>query len=117
MKYFALCLGFAAGAALADPAQIVDINARENASGWRFDVTIAHPDTGWDHYADGWRVESEDGQVLGTRILAHPHVNEQPFTRSLGNVWIPPEISQIFVRSKCNVDGWAETTTAFTLER
>jgi len=51
-------------------------------AGARFDVTLSHADTGWEDYADGWRVELEDGTVLGTRVLGHPHVNEQPFTRS-----------------------------------
>ena len=42
-----------------------------------------HPDTGWDDYADGWRVLDMDGNELGMRVLHHPHVDEQPFTRSL----------------------------------
>jgi hypothetical protein len=53
--------------------------------------------------------------VLGTRILAHPHVNEQPFKRSLTRVWIPPEITTIFVRSKCSQDGWGEEKTKISL--
>ncbi len=104
-----------ASSAFADPPQITDIQARAGSNGWRFDVTIAHPDTGWDHYADGWRVEAEDGQVLGTRILAHPHVNEQPFTRSLSSVWIPPEIKTVYLRSKDNIDGWSEDAVEFKL--
>lgn len=106
---------FAAQTALADPAQITEVKATQSDAGWRFDVTLEHPDIGWDHYADGWRVETENGQVLGTRILAHPHVNEQPFTRSLTRVWIPPEITTIYVRSKCNQDGWDENTVAVSL--
>ena len=78
----------------------------------RFDVTLSHPDTGWDHYADGWRVELADGTVLGTRVLAHPHVTEQPFTRS-SNIEVPEGVDVVFIRASCNVDGWAEDTTPF----
>ncbi|MDO7665852.1 MAG: hypothetical protein MUQ49_10165 [Loktanella sp.] len=31
-----------------------------NAGGWRFDVTVSHPDTGWGHYADGWVIVDRD---------------------------------------------------------
>ena len=44
----------------------------------QFTVTLRHTDKGWDHYADRWEVLSLEGEVLGTRILYHPHVNEQP---------------------------------------
>ena len=47
----------------------------------QFTVTLRHADKGWDHYADRWEVLSLDREVLGTRILYHPHVNEQPFRR------------------------------------
>ncbi len=76
-------------------------------SGARVSVTLAHPDTGWDHYADGWRVETEDGTVLGTRELLHPHVEEQPFTRSLTVNDLPD--GPLFIRAKCSVDGWSDT--------
>lgn len=84
--------------------------------GGRFDVTLSHPDTGWDHYADGWRVELADGTVLGTRILTHPHETEQPFTRSDSGYEIPDGVTEVFIRASCNVDGWADTTTAFKLD-
>ncbi|MBO9472826.1 hypothetical protein J7413_04680 [Shimia sp. R10_1] len=116
MRYFILFMTLVLPTSVfADPPEITNVTAASGANGWRFDVTIAHPDTGWDHYADGWRIETEDGQVLGTRILAHPHVNEQPFTRSLANVWIPPEITTIYLRSKDNIDGWSKTAVAFEL--
>ncbi|HKK96768.1 MAG TPA: hypothetical protein VJ928_01215 [Marivita sp.] len=76
-------------------------------SGSRVSVTLSHADTGWDHYADGWRIETEDGTVVGTRELLHPHVNEQPFTRSLTVSELPEE--PIFIRARDNVDGWAPT--------
>ncbi len=99
----------------ADPPQIVAIDAALSGADWRFSVTLAHPDTGWDHYADGWRVEAEDGTVLGYRELLHPHVTEQPFTRSLGGVAIPDGMRTVYVRAKCSVDGWSGDVTAYVL--
>lgn len=80
-------------------------------------MSLRHPDTGWDHYADGWRVETADGTVLATRVLAHPHVNEQPFTRSQGGIVVPDGTRTVHIRASCNVDGWAETTTPYDLTR
>lgn len=97
------CLGCFAAPAFADPPQIVGVEV----SGARVSVTLAHPDTGWDHYADGWRVETEDGTVIGTRELLHPHVEEQPFTRSLTVNDLPD--GPLFIRAKCSVDGWSDT--------
>jgi hypothetical protein len=69
----------------------------------RFDVTVQHGDTGWDHYADKWEIVAPDGKILGTRKLLHPHVNEQPFTRSLSGVRIPNNIQQVSVRAHDSV--------------
>ena len=52
------------------------VTARQAANSWRFDVTIRHPDTGWEHYADGWRVLDMQGNELGMRVLHHPHETE-----------------------------------------
>ena len=79
---------------------------------YRFDVTVRHPDTGWDHYADKWEVVAPDGRVLGTRTLLHPHVDEQPFTRSLGGVGIPADVKQVLIRAHDNVDGYGQLTTS-----
>ena len=77
-------------------------------SGDRFSVTLSHPDTGWDHYADGWEVLDAAGNSLGVRELLHPHVTEQPFTRSLSGVQVPDGATVVYVRARCNVDGWSE---------
>ena len=102
-------------AALADPPRIEAVRVTQSGNGWRFDVTLSHPDTGWDHYADGWRVLDMDGNELGMRVLAHPHVNEQPFTRSLGGVVIPDDATQVQVQARCQVDGWSTETTVVNL--
>ncbi|NBD29124.1 MAG: hypothetical protein GVY31_03680 [Alphaproteobacteria bacterium] len=114
MRYLVpfLCL---AGPALADPPTITEATARTDGGAWTFSVTIAHPDTGWDHYADGWRVETGDGTILGTRVLAHPHVAEQPFARSLSGVAVPDGTETVFLRAKCFVDGWNADRVALTL--
>lgn len=65
---------------------------------YRFDVTVQHADTGWDHYADKWEVVAPDGTVLGTRTLHHPHVEEQPFTRS-HIVTVPDDVKSVIVRA------------------
>lgn len=64
-------------------------------------VTIKHPDTGWEHYANEWVVEV-DGEVIATRTLHHPHVNEQPFTRSLRDVAIPRDAKSVKIYATCN---------------
>ncbi|WP_296423206.1 hypothetical protein [Yoonia sp.] len=84
-------------------------------TGARFDVTVTHPDTGWDHYADGWEVLDAQGNRLGLRALAHPHETEQPFTRSLSGVQVPAGATRVFVRTRCSVDGWSDALFEVTL--
>ena len=88
----------------ADKARVLKATATANVGGsYSFSVTIAHADSGWKHYADKFEVLAADGKVLGTRILYHPHVDEQPFTRGLGNVQIPAGIAEVIVRASDNV--------------
>lgn len=101
--------------AWADPSVIETVNATESGGTWRFDVTLSHPDTGWDHYADGWRVLTLDGKELGMRVLHHPHVDEQPFTRSLSGVLVPPGTKQVKIQARCTVDGWDTATKTVNL--
>ena len=86
--------------AYANESDVVAVKAKRSGQNvYRFDVTVQHADTGWDHYANKWEVLAPDGSVLGTRILHHPHVGEQPFTRSLSGVEIPTDIKQVIIRS------------------
>ena len=39
------------------------------------------------------------GNEIATRILHHPHVNEQPFTRSLFGVVINKDIKQVIIKA------------------
>jgi len=99
--------------ASAGEPRVTAASAVPEGAAWRFEVTVAHADTGWEHYADGWEVAGPDGTRLGYRELLHPHVTEQPFTRSLGGVSIPPDVTRVSIRAHDSVHGWGE---AFVLE-
>lgn len=116
-------------------ADVLDVKAIESANGtWTFHVTVAHLDTGWDDYADGWDVVTPDGTVLKpdanspfTRLLLHPHETEQPFTRSQSNIVIPDGVTTVHVRAHDLVDGYGgqevvvdltvDARPGFTVER
>lgn len=89
---------------------------------WTFHVTVEHPDTGWDDYADGWDVVLPDGTIADpdpsnafTRLLLHPHENEQPFTRSQSGITIPANVTQVNVRAHDIVDGFGGQTVTVDL--
>ena len=71
-------------------------------------VKLEHHDTGWQHYADEWRLVDNEGNILGTRVLQHPHVHEQPFTRSLSNVKLSSELQAVFIEAHDKVHGWTK---------
>lgn len=103
--------------AMAGKADVTDVSVRSLGAGkWLFDVTVRHDDTGWEHYADRWEVVGPDGTILGTRLLAHPHVDEQPFTRS-GEIAIPETVSEVTVRANDSVHGLGGTELKATLPR
>jgi hypothetical protein len=120
------------GAANADVTYVRAVQT--DAATWTFHVTVEHPDTGWEDYADGWDVLTPDGTVLKpdpaepfTRLLLHPHVGEQPFTRSQSGIVIPEGVTQVRVRAHDLVDGFGgrevlvdltvESGTDFRIER
>ena len=101
----------AIGAANADVLYVRAVEAAEGT--WTFHVTVQHPDTGWEDYADGWDVLTPDGMVLKpdpdspfTRLLLHPHESEQPFTRSQSGIVIPSGVTLVRVRAHDLVDGF-----------
>jgi hypothetical protein len=86
---------------------------RVEDSTWIFRVTVEHPDAGWEDYANGWDVVTPDGSVLKpdpdaefTRVLLHPHEEEQPFTRSQSGITISQGVTEVRVRAHDLVDGW-----------
>ncbi len=93
--------------AIAGKADVIDVKIEKQSGGtYSFDVTVKSDDTGWDKYADKWDVLGPDGKVLGTRELLHPHDDEQPFTRSLGDVKIPAEVTTVTLRAHDKVEGY-----------
>lgn len=70
-----------------------------------FRATLKHDDSGWDHYANGWQVMDEKGRLLVRRTLYHPHVKEQPFTRSSERVFVPLSTTKVWIRAGDNKSG------------
>lgn len=84
----------------AGEADVIKVEVKKyKKNTYEFSVTVLHKDTGWKHYANKWDISGEDGTIFGTRILHHPHENEQPFTRSLSDVFIPADVKTVIVRA------------------
>jgi hypothetical protein len=106
-------------------ADVLFVRAEQAEDGsWTFEVTVSHPDTGWDDYADGWDVVLQNGTVAKTaaggpftRLLTHPHENEQPFTRSQSGIIIPEGVNQVTVRAHDLVDGFGGQEVAVYLDQ
>ena len=97
--------------AYAGEADVIEVDIKKTADNlYFFKVTVRHADEGWDHYANKWDVVAPDGAVLGTRTLYHPHVDEQPFTRSLSDVIIPASITEVTVRAHDSVHEYGGKT-------
>lgn len=77
---------------------------------WSLSVTISSPYDTPERYADGWRVLTPDGGVLGTHELAHDHANEQPFTRSMTGLEIPGDVEQVTVEGRDLEHGYGGST-------
>ncbi len=102
----------------AGEADVTHVEVRQTANGiFHFDVTVRHDDTGWDHYVDRWDVLTPDGTVAGSRTLYHPHVDEQPFTRSLSGVKVADTISELTVRAHDSVHAYGGKTVTVVLPR
>ena len=100
-------LGVLSAPVRAGEVDVIGVTAKLSPAGtYRFDVTLVHGDEGWDHYADGWEIRDGEGTVLARRVLAHPHVNEQPFTRGLGGVKLPASLRSVTVAGHDSVHGY-----------
>ena len=83
------------------------VEAAGSPGSYTFNVTLSSPDTGCDQYADWWEVFRADSSLVYRRILAHSHVNEQPFSRSGG----PADIQEdeiVFIRGHMNNLGYGQ---------
>lgn len=87
-------------------AEVISVSATGNENSYSFSVGIKSPDLGCNQYANWWEVISEDGTLLYRRILAHSHVNEQPFVRSGGPITISKE-KIVYVRVHMNTSGYS----------
>ena len=87
------------GQAFGGEVKIVNVEVSCSSS-CTFSVTLKHGDEGWEHYANQWDVMTMDGKLLKSRVLYHPHVDEQPFTRSLSGVKIPVGTTEVRIRAK-----------------
>ncbi|MEL6341429.1 MAG: hypothetical protein AAFQ65_16120 [Myxococcota bacterium] len=84
---------------------VIRVTAAGENGRYRFSTTLLSGDTGCEHYADWWEVLTPEGELLYRRILAHSHVDEQPFTRSGGPVAISASRS-VIVRAHTNDGGY-----------
>lgn len=81
---------------------------------YRFDVTVSSPYDSPERYADAWRVRGRDGEIYGIRELLHDHAGEQPFTRSLPNVSVPPGTT-VLIEARDSTYGWGGASIALTV--
>lgn len=88
-----------------EQATISAVSVLGESGSYNFSVTISSPDEGCESYADWWEVISADSVLLYRRVLAHSHVDEQPFTRSGGPVNIN-ENDRVFIRAHMNDLGY-----------
>jgi len=107
----------ASGLAGAGEVAVVHAELVRDGERWRAAVTLRHADSGWDHYADGWRIVTPDGHELVTRKLHHPHVDEQPFTRSGDAFELPAGTTRVVVEAHDSVHGWSPDRLPVDLER
>jgi len=114
----ATALALLVNGAAAGEADVVDVQVQKLENGsYRFDVTVSHEDEGWEHYADKWVVADADGNILGERVLLHPHVHEQPFTRGLSGIRIPDGLDTVFVMAHDSVHDWGGKVVEVTVPR
>ena len=88
------------------PAIVKDIKVSGGENAYNFAVTLKSRDQGCEQYANWWEIVSPDGNTLiYRRILAHSHVDEQPFTRSGGKVVITAN-TEVVIRAHMHPTGY-----------
>ncbi|MES9900196.1 MAG: hypothetical protein ABW148_14410 [Sedimenticola sp.] len=104
------------GAVMAGQADVLKLTAEKTGRhSYRFDVTVRHADSGWSHYADRWEILGPEDKVLAVRVLHHPHVDEQPFTRSLGSIKLPANLTWVRARAHDKRHGYGGRRVTISL--
>jgi hypothetical protein len=86
---------------------VLGVQVRAAAPGvFNFDVKVSSPYDTPRRYADGFRVTTPSGEVLGERKLWHDHQSEQPFTRDLYAVKIRSGIPAVLVQARDKENGY-----------
>ncbi len=88
-----------------------------NTGGDSFDfaVTISSPYDTPERYADGWRILTTGGDLLGEHTLTHDHAGEQPFTRSQSGIEIPVDITEVVVEGRDLANGYGGQSRTVSL--
>jgi len=97
-------------------ASVTSVVVTGQPGSYTFGVTVESPDTGCSQYADWWEVIRPDGSLIHRRILAHSHVDEQPFTRSSSPVNIASD-DEIIVRAHMNNNGYGALVIRGSIEQ
>ena len=87
-------------------ANVIFAEVVKTGSSYRVTATVSSPDTGWEKYADRLVVRTPSGFVLQSLELEHPHLTEQPFTRTFTGVRIPEGEEVVEVAAKDSVEGF-----------
>jgi hypothetical protein len=95
-------------------ADVVSLEVTGGPNEYQFSVGISSPDEGCQQYADWWEVLTEEGALVYRRILAHSHVDEQPFVRSGGPVAIDAD-TVVAVRAHMHPGGYGGTVLMGTV--
>ena len=104
IKHFLILAIFLLNTVYASKAEIKNVTVSKSSNNlYTFNVTILHNDTGWNHYINKWTIVDSNDNIIATRILHHPHVNEQPFTRSKSNVLIDGTSKEYFIKIYENI--------------
>lgn len=96
-------------------ATIKKVTASGQENRFTFNVTLKSPDKGCNQYANWWEIVSLEGDLVYRRILAHSHVNEQPFTRSGGKVAIKKD-TEVIIRAHMNTSSYGQEAMQGSVE-
>lgn len=90
-------------------AAAIGVRVSGEEQSYTFTVEVKSPDLGCTQYADWWEVITSDSVLLYRRILAHSHVDDQPFKRSGGPVRISAS-QEIIIRAHMNNLGYGQSS-------